>query len=189
VEKPLGFLANLYRLVDEDHKSLLVEAFISSGERLTRLTRGDSEKFVDNPLVCQKLLTATKGNEVHEALAQRIKSEMGELTQEEWSKALKESNDMAGLVAELEQDDVQLNLANPFANAFKDLVAEMIKNNVERALSSETLAALHKAMKDVFHNVFASGIGDVLRETKFDIATEGIKEFVLNVPEYGEMNG
>ncbi len=186
VEKPLGFLANLYRLVDEDHKSLLVEAFISSGERLTRLTRGDSEKFVDNPLVCQKLLTATKGNEVHEALAQRIKSEMGELTQEEWSKALKESNDMAGLVAELEQDDVQLNLANPFANAFKDLVAEMIKNNVERALSSETLAALHKAMKDVFHNVFASGIGDVLRETKFDIATVGIKEFILNVPEYRE---
>ena len=62
----------------------------------------------------------------------------------------------------------------------------MIKNNVEGALSSEILTALHKAMKDVFHNVFASGIGDVLRETKFDIATEGIKEFVLNVPEYGE---
>ena len=186
VEKPLGFLANLYRLVDEDHKSVLVENFISSSERLMRLIRGDSEKFVDNPLVCQKLLTATKGDEVHGAFAQRIKSEMGGLTQEEWSKALNESNDMAGLVAELEQDGVQLNLANPFSNAFKDLLVEMIKNNVTRSLTLEILTLLHKAMKSVFHNVFASGIGDALRETKFDIATEGIKGFVLNVPEFGE---
>ena len=186
VEKPLGFVANLYRLVDEDHRKVLIEFFISSGERLARVIRGNSEKFVDSPLVCQKLIAATKGRDVHNALAQRVKSEMTGLTQEEWAKALKESDNMAGLVAELEQDGVQLNLANPFANAFKDLVVEMIKNNVERALSSEPLAALHKAMKDVFHNVFASGIGDALRETKFDIATEGIKEFVLNVPKFGE---
>lgn len=186
VEKPLGFLASLYRLVDEDHRKVLIEIFISSDERLARLIKGSSEKFVDSPLVCQKLLAATKGRDAHNAIVQRVKSEMAGLTQEEWDKALKESDNMAGLVAELEQEGVQLNLANPFANAFKDLVVEMIKNNVERTLSSETLVALHKAMKDVFHNVFASGIGDILRETKFDIATEGIKEFVLNVPEYRE---
>ena len=186
VDKPLGFLANLYRLVDEDHKKVLVESFISSDERLKRLTRVDSEKFVNTPLVCRKLLMATKDRDVHNVLVQRVKAEMGGMTQDEWSKALKASDNMAGLVAELEQEGTQLNLANPFANAFKDFVVEMIKNNVEGALSSEILTALHKAMKDVFHNVFASGIGDVLRETKFDIATEGIKEFVLNVPEYGE---
>lgn len=186
VDKPLGFVANLYRLVDEDHKKVLVESFISSDERLKRLTRVDSEKFVNTPLVCRKLLMATKDRDVHNVLVQRVKAEMGGMTQDEWSKALKASDNMAGLVAELEQEGAQLNLANPFANAFKDFVVEMIKNNVEGALSSEILTALHKAMKDVFHNVFASGIGDVLRETKFDIATEGIKEFVLNVPEYGE---
>ena len=186
VEKPLVFLANLYSLVDADHKKVLAESFISSDERLTRLIRGDGEKFVDSPLVCQKLLTATKGRDIHNALVQRIKAELGGLSQEEWSNALIASNDMAGLVAELEQDDVQLNLANPFANAFKDLVAEMIKNNVERGVPSETLTSLHSAMKGVFHNIFASGLGDILGETKFDIATDSIKEFVLNVPEYGE---
>ena len=186
VEKPLGFLVNLYRLVDENHKKALVESFISSDERLMRLTKGDGEKFVDSPLVCQKLVTATKGHDGHNALAQRIKTEMDGLTQDEWSKALKDSNNMAGLVAELEQDGVQLNLANPFSEAFKDLVIEMIKNHVERDWSPEALMSLHAAMKGVFHNVFASGLGDALRETKFDVATDGIKEFVLNVPAYGE---
>ena len=186
VEKPLGFLVNLYKLVDEDHKKALVESFISSAERLTRLTNGDGERLVDSPLVCQKLLTATKGRDVHNALAQKVKAEMHGLTQEAWGKAIKESNDMALLVTELEQDGVQLNLANPFSDAFNGLVVEMIKNNVERNLSSETLTSLHKAMRDVFHKVFAFGLGDALRETKFNIATNGIKEFVLNVPKYGE---
>jgi len=186
VEKPLGFLVNLYRLVDEDHKKALVESFISSDERLTRLTSGDGGEFVDSPLVCQKLLTATKGRDVHNVLVQRVKAEMGGLTQEEWGKAIKESNDIALLVAELEHDGVQLDLANSFSDAFRDLVIEMIKKNVERNLPSETLTSLHKAMRDVFHDVFASGLGDALRETKFKIATSGIKEFVLNVPKYGE---
>jgi len=62
----------------------------------------------------------------------------------------------------------------------------MIKNHVERDWSPEALMSLHAAMKGVFHNVFASGLGDALRETKFDVATDGIKEFVLNVPAYGE---
>ena len=186
VEKPLVFLANLYSLVDADHKKVLAESFISSDERLTRLIRGDGEKFVDSPLVCQKLLTATKGRDIHNALVQRIKSELGGLSQEEWSNALIASNDMAGLVAELEQDGVQLNLANHFSAAFKDLVVGMITDNVEREVPLETLTALHSAMKGVFHNIFASGLGDALGETKFDIATDSIKEFVLNVPEYGE---
>lgn len=186
VDKPLGFLANLYSLVDADHKKVLAESFISSDERLTRLIRGDGEKFVDSPLVCQKLLTATKGRDIHNALVQRIKSELGGLSQEEWSNALIASNDMAGLVAELEQDGVQLNLANHFSAAFKDLVVGMITDNVERDVPLETLTALHSAMKGVFHNIFASRLGDALGETKFDIATDSIKEFVLNVPEYGE---
>lgn len=186
VEKPLVFLANLYSLVDADHKKVLAESFISSDERLTRLIRGDGEKFVDSPLVCQKLLTATKGRDIHNALVQRIKSELGGLSQEEWSNALIASNDMAGLVAELEQDGVQLNLANHFSAAFKDLVVGMITDNAERDVPLETLTALHSAMKGVFHNIFASGLGDALGETKFDIATDSIKEFVLNVPEYGE---
>lgn len=186
VEKPLGFLANLYRLVDENHKKALVESFISCDERLTRLTRGDGEKLVDSPLVCQKLLTATKGRDVHNALAQKVKAEMHGLTQEEWDKAINESNDMAGLVVELEQAGVQLNLVNPFSDAFKDFVVEMIKNNIEKNLTLEMLKSLYVAMKDAFHKIFASGIGDALRETKFDIATNGIKEFVLTVPEYGE---
>lgn len=186
VEKPLGFLVNLYRLVDEDHKKALIESFISSDQRLTRLIRDDGEKFVDSPLVCQKLLTATKGRDIHDALLQRIKFEMCGLTQEEWGNALRKSNDMAGLVAELEQYGVQLNLVNPFSDALKDLVVEMIKNNVERNLTLEMLTSLHKAMKGAFHNIYASGLGDALRETKFSIATDCIKEFVLKVPEYGE---
>ena len=181
-----GFLANLYRLVDEDHKKVLVESFISSDERLKRLTRVDSEKFVNTPLVCRKLLMATKDRDVHNVLVQRVKAEMGGMTQEEWGEAIKESNEVALLVAELEQDGVQLDLTNPFSEAFKGLVVEMIKNNVEMGVPSETLSSLHAAMKGVFHNVFASGIGDALRETKFDIATDGIKEFVLNVPKYRE---
>ena len=111
---------------------------------------------------------------------------MGGLTQEEWDKAINESNDMAGLVVELEQAGVQLNLVNPFSDAFKDFVVEMIKNNIEKNLTLEMLKSLYVAMKDAFHKIFASGIGDALRETKFDIATNGIKEFVLTVPEYGE---
>ena len=186
VEKPLGFLANLYRLVDENHKKALVESFMSCDERLTRLTRGDGEKLVDSPLVCQKLLTATKEHDIHDALLQRVKSEMGGLTQREWSKALIDSSDMAWLVAELEQDGVQLNLTNPFSEAFKGMVVEMIKNNVERDLPQEALMSLHTAMKGVFLNTFAAGLGDILRESKFEIVTEGIKEFVLNIPEYGE---
>ena len=186
VDKPLGFLANLYRLVDEDHKKVLVESFISSDERLKRLTRVDSEKFVNTPLVCRKLLMATKDRDVHNVLVQRVKVEMGGMTQEEWGVAIKESNEAALLVAELEQNGVQLDLTNPFSEAFKGLVVEMIKNNVEMGVPSETLSSLHAAMKGVFHNVFASGIGDALRETKFDIATDGIKEFVLNVPKYRE---
>ena len=186
VDKPLGFLANLYRLVDEDHKKVLVESFISSDDRLKRLTRVGSEKFVTTPLVCRKLLMATKGRDVHNILVQRVKIEMGGMTQEEWGEAIKESNEVALLVAELEQDGVQLDLTNPFSEAFKGLVVEMIKNNVEMGVPSETLSSLHAAMKGVFHNVFASGIGDALRETKFDIATDGIKEFVLNVPKYRE---
>lgn len=186
VEKPLGFLANLYRLVGEHHKKALIESFIASDERLPRLTRGDGEKFVDSPLVCQKLLMATKERDIHAALLQRVKSEMGTLTQEEWNRAFKESNDMTGLVAGLEQDGVQLNLVNPFSDAFKDFIVEMIKNNIERDLTLEMLKSLYKAMKGAFHNIFASGVGNALRETKFEIATEGIREFVLNVPEYGE---
>lgn len=186
VGKPLGFLANMYRLVDEDHKKVLIESFISSDERLTRLTRGDDEKLVDSPLVCQKLLTATKERDIHDAILQRVRSEMLSLTHEEWSNTLKDPNDMAFLVAELEQDGIQLNLANPFSDAFMGLVVEMIKDNVERHLPSEILTSLHKAMRDVFHDVFASGLGDALREAKFNIATDGIKEFVINVPEYRE---
>lgn len=186
VEKPLGFMADLYRLVDENHKKALVESFISRDERLTRLTRGDGEKLVDSPLVCLKLLTATKEHNIHDALLQRVKSEMVGLTQGEWCKALIGSNDMAWLVAELEQDGVQLNLANPFSEAFKGMVVEMIKNNVERDLPQEALMSLHTAMKGVFLNTFAAGLGDALRESKFEIVTEGIKEFVLNIPEYGE---
>ena len=72
VEKPLGFVANLYRLVDEDHRKVLIEFFISSGERLARVIRGNSEKFVDSPLVCQKLLTATDGRDVNDALVQKV---------------------------------------------------------------------------------------------------------------------
>lgn len=186
VDKLLGFLANLYRLVDDDHKKVLVESFISSDDRLKRLTRVDSEKFVTTPLVCRKLLMATKGRDVHNILVQRVKIEMGGMTQEEWGEAIKESNEVALLVAELEEDGVQLDLTNPFSEAFKGLVVEMIKNNVEMGVPSEILSSLHAAMKGVFHNVFASGIGDALRETKFDIATDGIKEFVLNVPKYRE---
>ena len=108
------------------------------------------------------------------------------LTQEEWTEAFSASNDLAELVALLVENGECLGLANPYCEALKGFVCERIKNDIGCDFSSEILEGLYKAMKPVFQKVFAARVGDVLKETKFKIATDDIKAFVLNVLNYEE---
>ena len=109
-----------------------------------------------------------------------------DLTQEEWTEAFSVSNDLAELVALLVQSDECLGLANPYCESLKGFVCERIKDDISCDFSSEILEGLYKAMKPALQKVFAAGVGDVLKETKFKIATDDIKAFVLNVPDYEE---
>lgn len=183
---PFEFFAHLFHLVDEAHHQMLVDNFVSNNTRLMTLSDPEDEKLVDHPRACLKLLVAISGNDAYDTIVAKIKSELSGLAQDEWSLAFKNSNDMAELVGHLVQNGKRLDLANPFAEALKDFICNRIKSAIDCSLSPETLTAMHKAMKPVLQSVFASGIGNALKDTKFDIATARIKEFVLNFPNYDE---
>ena len=186
VGQPFNFFANLLGLVDETRHQSLVECFVSNEVRLQKLSESDGEKFVDRPKACLKLLVAIRGKDVYTAVSHKIESELKELSQDEWSAALKTSNELAELIEYLVQNGERLDLANPYCEALKDFIAEGIKNVIDCSLSFETLESLHNAMKPVFQSVFAAGIGEALNDTKFVIETAGIKEFVLRIPDYKE---
>lgn len=186
VESPFNFFANLLSLVDEPHRKTLVENFISNKGRLIKLAESTDERLIDHSKACQKLLISIKEREVLAAIVRKIKSELNALTQEEWAEAFNASTNLAELVALLVQSDECLGLANPYCESLKGFVCERIKDDISCDFSSEILEGLYKAMKPALQKVFAAGVGDVLKETKFKIATDDIKAFVLNVPDYEE---
>ena len=187
VAKPFGFLANLWNLVDEEHRRPLVENFISDESRMNCLCGCDDERIVISPHVCLELLIAIKREEMRQALVRKIKADMGSLSQEQWTELLNASNALAELIIRLEQDGVDLELANPFCEAFMEFVSRAIREDTGSTLSTDTLVSMHKSMKTVLCDIFSSGIWETLKETKFSIATSGVKDFVVNVPDYREM--
>ena len=187
VTKPFGFLGNLWNLVDEEYHGKLVENFISDATRLKELCRADGETVISSPHVCLKLLIALQGKEMHSAFARKIKADMGILTQDQWATALNASNALPELIARLEQDGAIWELANPFCEAFGELVSQAIKKDTGLTLSTNTLVSLHKSMKTVLCGIFASSIWETLKETKFSIATPAVKAFVVDVPDYQEV--
>ena len=186
VESPFNFFAKLLSLVDEPHRKSLVENFISNKGRLIKLAESPDEKLIDYSNASQKLLISIKEREVFAKIVCKMKSEFNALTQEEWTEAFSASNDLVELVALLVENGECLGLANPYCEALKGFVCERIKNDIGCDFSSEILEGLYKAMKPALQKVFATGVGDVLKETKFKIATDDIKAFVLNVPDYEE---
>lgn len=187
VAKPFGFLVHLWNLVDENHRKPLIENFISDETRLAKLFRDNEETMVLSPHVCLELLIAIEGEAMRSSLVRKIKADMGSLTQEQWVEALNASNALPELIARLEQDGVNLELANPFCEAFVEFVSRAIRQNTGSTLSTNTLVSMHKSMKMVLCDIFASGIWKALKETKFSIATSGVKDFVVDVPDYREM--
>lgn len=186
VERPFGFFADLFRWVDDEHHLAMVESFISDEARLTKLSESGGEKLVDHPSASRELLSSIAGREVCVAIIRKIKSELIDMTQEEWTSVFNAPNGMAELVGWLIQNGERLDLANPFAEAFKSYVCGRIQSATNECLQVETLEVLHKAMKPVLRGVFAAGIGEVLKAAKFNVATADIKEFVLMFPDYGE---
>lgn len=186
VESPFNFFAKLLSLVDEPHRKSLIENFISNKGRLIKLAESADEKLIDHSNACQKLLISIKEREVLGKIVCKMKSELNALTQEEWAEAFNTSTNLAELVALLVQSDECLGLANPYCESLKGFVCERIKDDISCDFSSEILEGLYKAMKPALQKVFAAGVGDVLKETKFKIATDDIKAFVLNVLNYEE---
>jgi hypothetical protein len=186
VERPFEFLALSLRLVDESHREILVDDFISDKNRLRKIAKVNGERLVTYPKACNRLISLIKGDDEFAVIVQKIKLELMDLTQEEWTEAFSASNDLAELVALLVQSDECLGLANPYCEALKGFVCERIKDDISCDFSSEILEGLYKAMKPALQKVFAAGVGDVLKETKFKIATDDIKAFVLNVLNYEE---
>ena len=150
------------------------------------MAESPDEKLIDYSNASQKLLISIKEREVFAKIVCKMKSEFNALTQEEWTEAFSASNDLVELVALLVENGECLGLANPYCEALKGFVCERIKNDIGCDFSSEILEGLYKAMKPALQKVFATGVGDVLKETKFKIATDDIKAFVLNVPDYEE---
>lgn len=186
VAKPFRFLVHLWNLVDEDHRKPLIENFISDETRLAKLFGDNEETIVLSPHVCLELLITLQGEEMRSSLVRKIKADMGSLTQEQWAEALNASNVLSELIARLEQGGVNLELANPFCEAFMEYVSRAIRQNTESSLPTNTLVSMHKSMKMVLRDIFSSGIWEALKETKFSIATSGVKDFVVDVPDYRE---
>lgn len=187
VAKPFGFLANLWNLVDEEHRRPLIENFISDKTRMAKLCGSDDEIMVLSPHLCLELLSSSQGEEMRNALVRKIKADMGCLTQQQWAESIEASNALPELIARLEQKGVKLELANPFCEAFMEFVSQAIRQDTGSTLSTNTLVSMQKSMKTVLYDIFSSGIWETLKETKFSIATSGVKDFVVNAPNYREM--
>lgn len=186
VERPFEFLALSLRLVDESHREILVDDFISDKNRLRKIAKVNGERLVTYPKACNRLISLIKGDNEFAVIVQKIKLELMDLTQEAWTEAFSASNDLAELVALLVENGECLGLANPYCEALKGFVCERIKNDIGCVLPSEILEKLYEAMKPVLQKVFATGVGGMLKEMKFKITSDDIRAFVLNVPDYEE---
>ena len=186
VERPFEFLALSLRLVDESHREILVDDFISDKNRLRKIAKVNGERLVTYPKACNRLISLIKGDDEFAVIVQKIKLELMDLTQEEWTEAFSASNDLAELVALLVENGECLGLANPYCESLKSFVCERIKDDISCDFSSEILEKLYEAMKPVLQKVFATGVGGILKEMKFKITSDDIRAFVLNVPDYEE---
>jgi hypothetical protein len=186
VERPFVFLALSLRLVDESHREILVDDFISDKNRFRKIAKVSGERLVTYPKACNSLMSLIKGDDEFAVIVQKIKLELMDLTQEEWTEAFSASNDLAELVALLVENGECLGLANPYCEALKGFVCERIRNDIDCVLPSEILEKLYEAMKPALQKVFATGVGGMLKEMKFKITSDDIRAFVLNVPDYEE---
>lgn len=186
VERPFEFLAYSLRLVDESHREMLVDNFTSCKDRLRGIAELNVEKLLDYPQACYELISLIIDGDYYNQIVQKIKSELVDLTNEKWSEAFKSSNWLAKLVALLVSKGENLKLEISYYEAFKGFICERIKNNIDCGLLTDKFEWMYKAMKQSLQKVFAGDVGNVLVEMKFKIASNNIKEFVLNVPDYEE---
>ena len=186
VERPFEFYAHALCLVDKSHLQMLTDSFISSNERLKKLAESNEEKLVAHPKACCELISSIKGQDTFPGLVMKIKSEFGGLTQEEWSAAFNTGNGLAELVSLFVENGERLELANSYSEAVTHFVSERIRSDINCEFSLEILERLYKVIKPALQKVFAAEIGSVLKEVKFGIATDSVRDFVLNALDYSE---
>ena len=184
VERPFKFLANLLTLVGEEHKDMLLNNFVSDESRLRGLIASDGEDLANNPNACEMVLDKIKGHALYFSLAQKVKSGLNNLTSDKWTEMLSSSGASIRLLKHLEQNGIRPELANTFANAYRDMVTDAIRDDVDISMKTEELVVLYDAMKSAVQGIFISSIAKTLKDTDFCIHTLAIRDFVLNVPDY-----
>ena len=184
VERPFKFLANLLTLVGGEHKDMLLNNFVSDESRLKWLIASDGEDLANNPNACEMVLDKIKGHALYVSLARTVKFGLNNLTGDKWTEMLKSSGATIRLLKHLEQNGMQPELANTFANAYRDMIIDAINDEADISLKPEELVVLYDAMKSAVRGVFISSIANALKDRDFCIYTPAIKDFVVNVPDY-----
>ena len=185
VEQPFKFFTNLLALVDEEHKGMLVKNFVADESRLNRMIARDGENLASNPIACEMILAETKEHSLYDALVQKAKSDLNNLSGDEWVDMLKSANAITKLLKHLDENGIRPDLANAFANAYRDMIIEAIRDEVDMSLKKDEQVILYNAMKPTIRDVFTSSIAKELTDAVFCISTPAIRDFILNIPDYG----
>ncbi len=190
VSSPYGFVSNVWALLKGEDRTQLVDKFMSDSGRLCRLTEPDGERLTTSPESCLELLAKCPENRLRHKLMNKCVAELSDMTQEQWERVLSQKGTsqkgIVELITFLEDNGCALKFGAAFSGGFQNCLFGIMSKAGGSQPTFKELSSLYRSMEATRYAMFAKSIGFVLLERHMKAPTEGLRRFLVEVPDYDE---